>query len=294
MAKDPLAPSQEPSETAPPKTGKSAHFENRRRRPAKPRKSGRYKASKRSRKPPRSYIVSGTTPSREIPRTTAPHGLSPRERDRVTVGLEYLQARGPAVFVSIECGRHDDAERDVRQLTRTIKAVVATNQRRAGMKKILMATVFEAMGRDRSPKFGAHIVAHMPTAALADKLIDALNGSATFGPHVHAKRVTRWAGLTTYLLKESTSQARFRKGYRTLGGSIPLGALGGDRVVLSPDLLATLVASGRLDPHQRTNAKRAAPPKAQDSMVKNVHSFRGLSTNRAPAPIPRSSTIMVP
>jgi hypothetical protein len=53
------------------------------------------------------------------------------------------------------------------------------------------------------------------------------------------------ATLTTHLLKEAIQQARYKQGFRTIGGSIPLGALGGDRVVLSPDLKDTLMNLGR-------------------------------------------------
>jgi hypothetical protein len=98
------------------------------------------------------------------------------------------------------------------------------------MRRVYSVAVFEALRRDRSPKFGAHIVALMPTAPARDKLIEILNGSA-YGEHVLAEPVVDWPGLTTYLLKEATPQAWYgaRKGFRRVGGSIPLGARGGDR-----------------------------------------------------------------
>lgn len=192
------------------------------------------------------------------PRTTAPHGLSHHERDRLIASMHYLRLRGPCVFVSIEAGRSAEAEREVRRLTRRIKSDIAQRQRRAGMRKVVMVTVFEALGRDKTPKFGAHLVVHMPDAAQCDKLISSLNGSAAYGVQVDARRVEEWAGLTTYLMKEATQQARYKQGFRTIGGAIPLGALGGDRVVLSPDLKSTLMNLGSIKPYQRSYAKRAA------------------------------------
>ncbi len=190
------------------------------------------------------------------PRTTAPHGLSHHERNRLTEGMDYLRERGPCVFVSIEAGRPPDAEAEVRELTRRIRSVVAQSQRRAGMRKIVMVTVFEALDRDKEPKFGAHIVAHLPDAAKRDRLIQSLNGSKAYGKHVLAKRVEGWAGLTTYLLKEATQQAQYRRQFRRIGGSIPLGVRGGDRVILSNELRDILLNDGRIKPYLRSYAKR--------------------------------------
>jgi hypothetical protein len=49
-------------------------------------------------------------------------------------------------------------------------------------------------------------------------------------------------------------------GFGTIGGSIPLGALGGDRVVVSPDLKSTLM--NRIQPYRRSYAKRTATKSA--------------------------------
>jgi hypothetical protein len=52
-----------------------------------------------------------------------------------------------------------------------------------------------------------------------------------------------WRGLPRYLLKEATQQAWHGAGksFRRVGGSIPLGDLGGNRVILSRDLRDALV-----------------------------------------------------
>jgi len=59
------------------------------------------------------------------------------------------------------------------------------------------------------------------------------------------------------LLKEATPQAAYRKDFRRVRGSIPLGVLGGDRVILSHDLRDTLIQAGRIKPYIRTYAKAA-------------------------------------
>jgi len=138
------------------------------------------------------------------------------------------------------------------------------------MRRVRLTTVFEALGRDKQPKFGAHVVAVMPNAAARDRAIEALNGSSAYagmatgfsesGRPVFAKPVTDWAKLANYLLKEATPQAQYRKGFRRVGGSIPLGVRGGNRVVLSNDLRDALVQSGKVEPYRRTYAKRL--PKA--------------------------------
>jgi len=125
------------------------------------------------------------------------------------------------------------------------------------MRRVYSVSVFEALGRDRSPKFGVHIVALMPNVTARDRLIEILNGSV-YGEHVDARPVVNWPGLTTYLLKEATPQAWWgaRKSFRRVGGSIPLGVRGGDRVRLSEDLRDALMRSGRIEPYRRTYAKR--------------------------------------
>jgi len=47
-----------------------------------------------------------------------------------------------------------------------------------------------------------------------------------------------------------------------IGGSIPLGELGGDRVILSRDLRDALIRAGRVEPYRRTYAKRLPKAKA--------------------------------
>ncbi len=124
------------------------------------------------------------------------------------------------------------------------------------MRRVLSTTVFEALGRDRQSKFGAHVVALMPDAAARDRLVESLNASSLYGSNILAKPVSNWLGLTTYLLKEATPQAQYRKGFRRVGGSIPLGELGGDRVAVSRALKAALISTGKIEPYQRSYAKR--------------------------------------
>jgi hypothetical protein len=206
---------------------------------------------------PDSFIVNRARANRDhLPRINAPHGLSHKERNLLCEGMDYLRQQGLGVFLSIEAGRDPEPERKVRELMRRVNSDLAVHRRRAGMRRILTVRVFEALGRDGLPKFGAHIVAIMPSAAARDRVIESLNTSRVYGKFVLAKPVTNWDRLTKYLLKEATQQAAYRKGFRRIGGSIPLGELGGDRVILSPDLKETLLRRGRIAPYKRTYAKR--------------------------------------
>jgi hypothetical protein len=171
--------------------------------------------------------------------------------------MHCLQGQGSGAFISIEAGRSPDAERTVRALTRRLKSDLLQRQRRAGMRCGLLVTVFEAQGRDLQPKFNAHLIAVLPNAHARDRLIESLHASSVYDGHVDARPVVNWNRLTSYLVKEATSQAWFAAGmrFRRIRGS-PLGDLGGDRVFLSRDLRDVLIATGRVAPFQRTYAKR--------------------------------------
>ena len=151
----------------------------------------------------------------------------------------------------------------MRAVTRKVHSHLAQHQKRARMRRRLRATVIEARDRQKQPKLHAHIIVVLPNGAARDKVCESVNSSRayrTFGEAVtvRAKRVWRWSGLLTYLLKEATPQAWFgaRKSFRRVGGSIPLGERGGNRVVLSRDLRDALVRSGRVKPYVRSYAKR--------------------------------------
>ena len=133
------------------------------------------------------------------------------------------------------------------------------------MWRVLWTEVQEALDRNGFPKFGAHIVASMPDADNRDRLVQSFNGSEFFRRNAYAEPVTDWEGLKDYLLKEATPQAAFRKGFRRIKGSHPLGDLGGDRVRLSPDLKHMLEHTGRTQPYTRTYAARR--PKAVGAMA---------------------------
>jgi hypothetical protein len=131
-----------------------------------------------------------------------------------------MHERGPGLFISIEAGRSPDAERIVRQLTRRVRSNIAQWQRRAGMQRVLSTTVFEALGRDRQPKFGAHIVAVMPNAAARDRLIESLSGSKAYGKHIDARAVTAQGGVCVLGRRDAGP------GLRRLSWAAPGGGLG--------------------------------------------------------------------
>jgi hypothetical protein len=196
------------------------------------------------------------------PRICAPHGLSPAERKLLAEAMHWLRGIGLGAFISVDGGRSPDAERMVRGLVRRLRSDLVQRQRRAGMRSGLLVTVFEALGRDGRPKFNAHVIAIMPDADARDRLIESLHRSSVYTGRADVRPVDDWSRLTAYLLKEATPQAWFGAGksFRRIKGSIPLGDLGGDRVVLSLDLKAALIDARRIEPYRRSYAKRL--PKA--------------------------------
>lgn len=204
------------------------------------------------------------------PQIVAPHGLSHRERDVLTEGLDFLRRQGPGFWVSVEAGKAPEAEKTVRDLVSRVRSDIALYQGRGGMRKKHAVTVFEALGRDGSPKFNGHVVAIARDAAHRDKIIQALNGSKAYGKNILADPVTEWEKVTTYLLKEATQQAQYRRDFRRIGGSIPLGELGGNRVIPSDDLKNTLISKGAIKPFSRTYAARVLPVSIEVSAEKAV------------------------
>jgi hypothetical protein len=190
-----------------------------------------------------------------LPRITARHenGIGPRERDLWCEGLDYLAGKGPLAFVSITAA----FEPVVRELSRKVKSYVALRQDRAGMRRgPFWSEVRETKARDGSPKPGAHIVAPMRSAAARDRLVEAINSSASYG-NTLAERAPPVEVLKSYCLKEMTSQAAYRTGIRRIKGPLPLPE-GGDRVRVAPAVRDALIRAERVEPYTRTYAK--SPP----------------------------------
>jgi hypothetical protein len=158
------------------------------------------------------------------------------------------------------------------------------------MRCSLLATVFEALGRDGRPKFNAHVIVVMPDADARDRLIESLRGSSVYVGCVDARPVDNWNGLTAYLLKEATPAAWFAAGksFRRIRGSIQLGDLGGDRVVLSRDLRDLLIATGRIQPFRRTYAKRQRSPPLRAASYRRPQSHMADRPSLEPTPTPEA------
>lgn len=190
------------------------------------------------------------------PRTASPFGLSHLELPRLTEGLAYLRRQG--VGAVIHAAPLPD-EGLVRDLARDVKSRIALYQKRAEMRRRPLWThVNEAV-----PSYHWHIVAPFPTRAYAEKFIDALNTAEAFLKHGHAAidagLVTDWNGLLGYLAGEATPQAWYAAGksFPRVPGSHALGEGGGDRVILSPAVEASLVRAEKVEPRRRTYAARA-------------------------------------
>lgn len=106
----------------------------------------------------------------------------------------------------------------------------------------------------------ANIIVTAPQKGIA--MIERLIDSAVFGSGIQIKRIDNADTLRDYLMKEATTQAAWSarqsgKGFRREKGSHPLGTGGGDRLKLSGDLRAALVAEKIVQPYKRTYAARS-------------------------------------
>jgi hypothetical protein len=178
-------------------------------------------------------------------RTTAPHGLTGAELNRLSGALAFMRRYGSLWWATTDKGTSRDM---IGELGKRITRL----QREHGL-HAYSATVFEASGG-----LHAHIV------FLGDEKIAQRLQRSTFGTVAKFDRVTAWQDIARkYLCKERTPQAGYRRAHMLGGrlrGSHRL-AGGGDRVRLSADLRDDAVAVRYIEPWRRTNAKRSAQRK---------------------------------
>jgi hypothetical protein len=198
--------------------------------------------------------------------------------DRLTASLDYQRRQGPALIATIAPIK---PARLVRDLARKAKSDIALHQRRAGMRRCHYVTVWET-----EPSCHPHIVATFSSAIERDKAVVSLNSAPSYLRHgpatMFAEAVTDWNGLAGYLLGEATQQAWYaaNKAFRRVKGPHRLEG-GGDRVIPSPDLKASLLRAGRIEPFRRTTASRALPKPSAAIVIEAL-------------PVPRSPPISAP
>jgi hypothetical protein len=164
-----------------------------------------------------------------------------------------------------------------------LKSHIATEQRRNGF-PAFMVEVLEG-----EPKLHSNIIAPLPRDAAKR-----IARSKAYSGYVDMKSVTVAAGgmvgLRDYLLKEATPQAAFKKAFRRNKGSHLLEG-GGDRVRLSEEFEAALLAEGRIEPYNRTYASRALSPRpiSTDNTVQ-----KQIEALPAPTSPPIASSITAP
>jgi hypothetical protein len=188
--------------------------------------------------------------ARELPKTTALHGVTWKEIQRFDGAVHFMQkhcqrAGGQLWWISTA---HGSTRAFIDQVWKRL-----TNLQRAEDLPPYRAMTFETRGGLHS-----HIV-FIGNRAVADRL----KNSAALGSNINVGKVYDPAGLAQgYLAKERTPQASYRRHLRggRIKGSHRLEG-GGDRVRLSDQLKNEAIVAGYVDPWQPENAERSADRK---------------------------------
>jgi hypothetical protein len=189
--------------------------------------------------------VEGAVAARELPRTTALHGVTWEEIKRFDGAVHFMQkyckrAGGQLWWISTAHGSTRDF---IDQVWKRL-----TNLQRAEDLPPYRAMTFETRGGLHS-----HIV-FVGNRSIADRL----QTSPALGDKIKVGKVYDLAGLSQgYLAKERTPQANYRRHF--LGGRIKASHRlegGGDRVRLSEQLKLDALEARYVEPWQPENAKR--------------------------------------
>lgn len=170
------------------------------------------------------------------------------------------QRRWPLRWIVFEA--HHASEREARSQIIELQKRLTKYQGRSGIRT---GTRFWLNMLEAKCQVHANIIVTAPQKGIA--MIERLIDSAVFGGGIQIMPVDNVDRLRDYLMKEATPQAAWSarqsgKGFRREKGSHPLGSGGGDRLKLSSDLRAALVAEKIVEPYGRTYAARslARPP----------------------------------
>jgi hypothetical protein len=181
-------------------------------------------------------------------RTTAKHGLSREEIDRLSGCMAFMQKaltrRTRLSWLTVNKGAN-------RELISDVQKRITRLQKEHGL-PAYNVTVLETSN-------GLH--AHIPFVSdRAGAITDAIKRSEKFGDIIHVGPIDDAQGLARrYLAKERTPQAGYRRQHMLGGrlkGSHRLDG-GGDRVRPSLDLKRDAIEARYIKPWQKTNARRA-------------------------------------
>lgn len=203
-------------------------------------------------------------------RTTAPHGQSPGEVDRVNGVVEALRSLKVSLF-ALTVAAHGRPTAEIRRIVGEALRHIQQEQRRAGAPRVYWMSVWHA-----DPRPHAHILAAFPPGEGMRRLKN-VQDRPTFARHDRPgggrciKVQPALPDWVPYVLEERTPQANFgdRKGRRRKGSHRLDG--GGDRVRMSADLRADAIARGWVTDWKRTNARRSETRKARGSAATAAH-----------------------
>jgi hypothetical protein len=188
----------------------------------------------------RDSVVSATD---ELPKTTAPHGVTWQEIQRLDGAMHFMEkhcGKGRLWWATVDKGSSHEF---IDQVWKRI-----TNLQRAER-----LPPYRAIMRETRGGLHGHIV-FVGNRHIAEKL----QRSAALGSKIDVKKIYDPAGLVSYLAKERTPQANYRR--HSLGGRIKGPHRlegGGDRVRLSDQLKDDAIAARYIEPWSASNAKRS-------------------------------------
>ena len=191
---------------------------------------------------------------RLLQRTTAPHGLTRPEIERIFGAAHSMASKRRHMwFATLGDGLQDMDAGEARRVVDTFLKTLVVEQRKAGLPQDWLL-VWETIG-------GLHT--HIIFIGNR-RIVDIVQRSARFGNHLRVRWVYDLPGLPTYLSKERTPQTEYAIGTTIRGGRKPGSHQlpgGGDRVRLSEALERDAIAAGHVGPWQKTNAKRSTERK---------------------------------
>ncbi len=195
-----------------------------------------------------------------LTQTTAPHGLTSAEIARANSAVKHMLDGGHRLYYAVlGFPGLDFTRKDCEEFSRSLKNLLTTAQRRAGIPRHWVELI-EVEG-------GAHFNIIFPANR---EIVESLRKSEKFAlctpfgkPILRIERAPTALNLVNvYLAKEATPQAKYALGAaigKRRDGSHRLEG-GGDRVRLSKALKADCSEAGRIEDWKRTYRDRVEPP----------------------------------
>jgi hypothetical protein len=184
-------------------------------------------------------IKSGSTlTAKPIPSSVVRYRLATAPRlpkpqgERLIAAAGFLESRFPKNNIYLVGERHDDGEREARELARKIKSDLVKLQRRADLPAYWIEVLEDEC------ELHSNLIAPLPIKE-ARRLYGYSHDGRGCGENIKIKPIYSMPGLVGYLLKQGVDEAA------------------GDSLRLSEALSSDMIAEGVIEPYKRTYAARS-------------------------------------